>query len=74
MSNALEGCIKNSTTELKLEGSEKKEELEDGHQFELTDKWIGHAGVVVLSEALKTNTSLSKIILSGLTKGSFDGK
>ena len=35
-------------------------------KFELTDKRIGCAGVVALSEALKTNTSLSKIILNRL--------
>ena len=40
--------------------------------FELTDKWIGVAGVAVLSEALKTNTTLSKLMLIGFTKGSFD--
>ena len=64
--NTLEECIKNDTTELKIEGSQKKtEELKDGYHFELTDKWIGYAGVVVLSEALKTNTTLSKLTLGG---------
>ena len=33
--------------------------------FEFTDNWIGYAGVVVLSEALKTNTKLNKIHLGG---------
>ena len=35
-------------------------------KFELTDKRIGCAGAVALSEALKTNTTLSKIVLKGL--------
>ena len=67
MHNALEECFKNGKTELKIEGSQKKktEELKDGYHFELTDKWIGYAGVVVLSKALKTNTTLSKIVLKG---------
>lgn len=37
--------------------------------FELTGKKIGYAGVVALSEALKTNVILSKIDLSGKSQG-----
>ena len=35
-------------------------------KFELTDKRIGYAGAVALSEALKTNTTLGKINLNRL--------
>ena len=37
--------------------------------FELTGKKIGYAGVVALSEALKTNVILSTIDLSGKSQG-----
>ena len=40
--------------------------MKDGYHFEMTDKRIGYAGVVVLSEVLKTDTTLGKIILNRL--------
>ena len=42
--------------------------MKDGNHFELTEEWIGYAGAVVLSEILKTNTTLSKIVLKCLPK------
>ena len=77
--HALEESLQKGTKELKLQGREKKrgrgQGCEEGHQFfELTDKKIGFAGVVTLSEALKTNTGLNSLHLKGLTKGSSNSK
>ena len=49
---------------------QKTKKLKDDNHFEMTDKRIGFAGAVALSEALKTNPTLSKITLNSLIKGS----
>ena len=61
--NALE-MVQHSSDSKVLKNKHRRIEIWSSF-FELTDKWIGYAGAVVLSEALKTNTTLCTIYLGG---------